>query len=316
MKPIEEPKDDLTSLGSSLLKGDVLKIYYLMILTGTPPAYANRFMFNLRFSDQRANAINVRNMLITSLKQTLLKVVADPILYQRARSLANRHEFNVFEDIEIELKNQLDEFSVADIMKRLTTLNKDTGFKKKISNYIINFTEEQELMSTGTAGIAGLPPDQPIVGVGNKKGRLKGRLKGILMTQITRRGSMVGNPLFALTNEGYSKAINGSLPQEIQESLSEHGIVVLENADTESMMFLVQDELNESDCSDCESECPDCDQEEITEAKKKKKKKKKLDPVGEEDDDVNNDGESTSSDKFLMRRRRAVSAAMMLRKKK
>ena len=301
MKPIEEPKDDLTSLGSSLLKGDVLKIYYLMILTGTPPAYANRFMFNLRFSDQRANAINVRNMLITSLKQTLLKVVADPILYQRARSLANRHEFNVFEDIEIELKNQLDEFSVADIMKRLTTLNKDTGFKKKISNYIINFTEE--LMSTGTADIAGLPPDQPIVG--KKKGRL--------MTQIKRRGSMVGNPLFELTNEGYSKAINGSLPQEIQESLSEHGIVVLENADTESMMFLVQDELNDSNCSDCESECPDCDQEEITEAKKKKKK---LDPVGEEDDDVNNDGESTSSDKFLMRRRRAVSAAMKLRKKK
>jgi hypothetical protein len=272
-----------------------------MILTGTPPAYANRFMFNLRFSDQRANAINVRNMLITSLKQTLLKVVADPILYQRARSLANRHEFNVFEDIKIELKNQLDEFSVADIMKRLTTLNKDTGFKKKISNYIINFTEE--LMSTGTADIAGLPPDQPIVG--KKKGRL--------MTQITRRSKMVGNPLFALTNEGYSKAINGSLPQEIQESLNEHGIVVLENADTESMMFLVQDKLNESDCSDCESECPDCDQEEITEAKKKKKK---LDPVGKEDDDVDNDGDSDESDKYINSRRRAVSAAMKLRKKK
>lgn len=293
MKPKTPPSTDLTDLGSSLLKGDVLRIYYLMILTGTPPAYANQFLFNLKHSDQRANAVNIRNILITSLKQTLLKIVGDPILYQRARSLANRHDFNVFEDIKTELNNQLDEISVAGMMKRLTSLNNDTDFKKKISNYIINFTEEP--MSTGSADIAGLPPDQPIVG--KKKGRL--------MTQITRRSKMVGNPLFALTNEGYSKAINGSLPQEIQESLSEHGIVVLENADTESMMFLVQDELNESDCSDC-------DQEEIAEGKKKKT----LDPVGEEDDDVDNDGDSDKSDKYIKSRRRAVSAAMKLRKKK
>ena len=293
MKPKTPPSTDLTDLGSSLLKGDVLRIYYLMILTGTPPAYANQFLFNLKHSDQRANAVNIRNILITSLKQTLLKIVGDPILYQRARSLANRHDFNVFEDIKTELNNQLDEISVAGMMKRLTSLNNDTDFKKKISNYIINFTEEP--MSTGSADIAGLPPDQPIVG--KKKGRL--------MTQITRRSKMVGNPLFALTNEGYSKAINGSLPQEIQESLSEHGIVVLENADTESMMFLVQDELNESDCSDC-------DQEEIAEGKKKKT----LDPVGKEDDDVDNDGDSDKSDKYIKSRRRAVSAAMKLRKKK
>ena len=293
MKPKTPPSTDLTDLGSSLLKGDVLRIYYLMILTGTPPAYANQFLFNLKHSDQRANAVNIRNILITSLKQTLLKIVGDPILYQRARSLANRHDFNVFEDIKTELNNQLDEISVAGMMKRLTSLNNDTDFKKKISNYIINFTEEP--MSTGSADIAGLPPDQPIVG--KKKGRL--------MTQITRRSKMVGNPLFALTNEGYSKAINGSLPQEIQESLSEHGIVVLENADTESMMFLVQDELNESDCSDC-------DQEEIAEGKKKKT----LDPVGKEDDDVDNDGDSDKSDKYIKSRRRAVGAAMKLRKKK
>lgn len=292
MKPKTPPSTDLTDLGSSLLKGDVLRIYYLMILTGTPPAYANQFLFNLKHSDQRANAINIRNILITSLKQTLLKIVGDPILYQRARSLANRHDFNVFEDIKTELNNQLDEISVAGMMKRLTSLNNDTDFKKKISNYIINFTEE--LMSTGTADIAGLPPDQPIVG----------KNKGRLMTHIKRRGTMVGNPHFRLTREGYSLAINGSLPQEIQEALDLSGIVIIENEDTENMMFLVEDKLKESDCSDC-------DQEEIAEGKKKK-----LDPVGKEDDDVDNDGDSDKSDKYIKSRRKAVGAAMKLRKKK
>jgi len=32
---------------------------------------------------------------------------------------------------------------------------------------------------------------------------------------IQRRGKMVGNPHYTLTSEGYSKAINGTLPDEM-----------------------------------------------------------------------------------------------------
>ena len=63
---------------------------------------------------------------------------------------------------------------------------------------------------------------------------------------IQRRGKMVGNPHYTLTSEGYSKAINGALPDEIQEALKTTGIVVLENEETESMMFLVAEELKNS----------------------------------------------------------------------
>lgn len=291
----QDPSEDFAEIGSSLLKGDVLKIYYLMILTGTPPAYANQFLFNLRYSSQRANNIRIRNILITSLKQTLLKIVNDPVLYQRARQLANRKDFNVFEEIQTELKTKLDEFSVTNILKKLTTLNNDKDYKKQLANYIVNFTEEA--MNT-SSGIAGLPPEEPPVKLASQR---KGK-----KTMITRRGKMVGNPLFALTSEAYSLAINGQLPEEINTALQETGIVVLENAETETMMFLVSEpETSKSD-------------EELDEAKKmvSKKTKPKLDPVGEEDDDVDNDGKkNTKTDKYLKHRRQAVSAAMKMKRK-
>jgi len=299
MKPEKNPSEDFVEIGSSLLKGDVLKIYYLMILTGTPPAYANQFLFNLRYSDQRANSIKIRNTLIRSLKQTLLKIVNDTVLYQRARALANRKDFNVFEEIEKELKNTLDETAVADILKRLTTLNNDKNYKRRISDYIVNFTEELQgtagtqlgqVQGTGTTG--GI--DSYDLPVGSKKKRNK--------TMITRRGKMVGNPLFALTNEGYSLAVNGQLPPEINEALEQTGIVVLENSENESMMFLVSEPEQEEN------------KEELDE---KMKSKKTLDPVGEEDDDVDNDGKpNTKTDKYLKHRRAAVSAAVKMKRKK
>ena len=299
MKPEKNPSEDFVEIGSSLLKGDVLKIYYLMILTGTPPAYANQFLFNLRYSDQRANSIKIRNMLIRSLKQTLLKIVNDTVLYQRARALANRKDFNVFEEIEKELKNTLDETAVADILKRLTTLNNDKNYKRRISDYIVNFTEELQgtagtqlgqVQGTGTTG--GI--DSYDLPLGSKKKRNK--------TMITRRGKMVGNPLFALTNEGYSLAVNGQLPPEINEALEQTGIVVLENSENESMMFLVSEPEQEEN------------KEELDE---KMKSKKTLDPVGEEDDDVDNDGKpNTKTDKYLKHRRAAVSAAVKMKRKK
>jgi hypothetical protein len=299
MKPEKNPSEDFVEIGSSLLKGDVLKIYYLMILTGTPPAYANQFLFNLRYSDQRANSIKIRNTLIRSLKQTLLKIVNDTVLYQRARALANRKDFNVFEEIEKELKNTLDETAVADILKRLTTLNNDKNYKRRISDYIVNFTEELQgtvgtqlgqVQGTGTTG--GI--DSYDLPLGSKKKRNK--------TMITRRGKMVGNPLFALTNEGYSLAVNGQLPPEINEALEQTGIVVLENSENESMMFLVSEPEQEENA------------EELDE---KMKSKKTLDPVGEEDDDVDNDGKpNTKTDKYLKHRRAAVSAAVKMKRKK
>ena len=299
MKPEKNPSEDFVEIGSSLLKGDVLKIYYLMILTGTPPAYANQFLFNLRYSDQRANSIKIRNMLIRSLKQTLLKIVNDTVLYQRARALANRKDFNVFEEIEKELKNTLDETAVADILKRLTTLNNDKNYKRKISNYIVNFTEELQgtagtqlgqVQGTGTTG--GI--DSYDLPLGSKKKRNK--------TMITRRGKMVGNPLFALTNEGYSLAVNGQLPPEINEALEQTGIVVLENSENESMMFLVSEPEQKED---------------VEELDEKMKSKKVLDPVGKEDDDVDNDGKpNTKTDKYLKHRRAAVSAAVKMKRKK
>jgi hypothetical protein len=299
MKPEKNPSEDFVEIGSSLLKGDVLKIYYLMILTGTPPAYANQFLFNLRYSDQRANSIKIRNTLIRSLKQTLLKIVNDTVLYQRARALANQKDFNVFEEIEKELKNTLDETAVADILKRLTTLNNDKNYKRRISDYIVNFTEELQgtvgtqlgqVQGTGTTG--GI--DSYDLPLGSKKKRNK--------TMITRRGKMVGNPLFALTNEGYSLAVNGQLPPEINEALEQTGIVVLENSENESMMFLVSEPEQEENA------------EELDE---KMKSKKTLDPVGEEDDDVDNDGKpNTKTDKYLKHRRAAVSAAVKMKRKK
>lgn len=293
MKPIN-PTEDLSGIGNSLLRGDVVKLYYLMILTGTPPAYANKFLFNLRYSDQRANAIQIRNTLINSLKQILMKIVHDPILYQRARNLANRKDFNVFEEIQTELGKTLDEFSIAGIMKKLAVLNNDKDYKKEIANHIINFTEEVQgtagtqlgqVQGTGTSdGIDSydLPLGTPYTGKKRKK------------TMITRRGKMVGNPLFSLTSEGYSNAVNGSLPEEINEALKETGIVVLENAETENMMFLVSE--------------PNDTQETIEEGEE-------LDPVGEEDEDVNNDGEVDDSDKYIKRRRQIVKSAIAARKK-
>ena len=299
MEPVKNPSEDFAEIGSSLLKGDVLKIYYLMILTGTPPAYANQFLFNLRYSDQRANSIKIRNTLIRSLKQTLLKIVNDTVLYQRARALANRKDFNVFEEIEKELKNTLDETAVADILKRLTTLNNDKNYKRQISNYIVNFTEELQgtagtqlgqVQGTGTTGGV----DSYDLPLGSKKKRNK--------TMITRRGKMVGNPLFALTNEGYSLAVNGQLPPEINEALEQTGIVVLENSENESMMFLVSEPEQKED---------------VEELDEKMKSKKVLDPVGKEDDDVDNDGKpNTKTDKYLKHRRAAVSAAVKMKRKK
>ena len=299
METVKNPSEDFAEIGSSLLKGDVLKIYYLMILTGTPPAYANQFLFNLRYSDQRANSIKIRNTLIRSLKQTLLKIVNDTVLYQRARALANRKDFNVFEEIEKELKNTLDETAVADILKRLTTLNNDKNYKRQISNYIVNFTEELQgtvgtqlgqVQGTGTTG--GI--DSYDLPLGSKKKRNK--------TMITRRGKMVGNPLFALTNEGYSLAVNGQLPPEINEALEQTGIVVLENSENESMMFLVSEPEQKED---------------VEELDEKMKSKKVLDPVGKEDDDVDNDGKpNTKTDKYLKHRRAAVSAAVKMKRKK
>lgn len=296
------PSTDLAGIGSSLLKGDVLKLYQLMILTGTPPAHANKFLFNLRYSDQRANAVQIRNMLITALKQILLKIVHDPILYQRARMLANRKDFNVFEDIRTELNKTLDEFSVASIMKKLTSLNNDKNYKKQIATHIINFTEE---MSTGSVqGTAGTQLGQ-VQGTGTTGGIDSydlplGAKRKKDKTMITRRGKMVGNPLFGMTSEGYSLAINGSLPQEISEALQETGIVVLEDTETENMMFLVSE--------------PEQEAEVLGEAKKMKSKK--LDPVGKEDGDVDNDGDEDESDKYLKQRRKAVSAAIKMKKKK
>lgn len=292
------PSEDLVGIGSSLMKGDVLKLYYLMILTGTSPAAANKFLFNLRFSDQRANAVQIRNMLIGSLKQVLMKIVHDPVLYQRARQLANRKDFNVFEDIQTELNKTLDEFSVAGIMKKLTTLNKDKDYKKQIATHIINFTEEVQgtagtqlgvVQGSGTSGIDSY--DLPLGAKRRKKDK----------TMIQKRSKMVGNPLFGLTAEGYSLAINGTLPAEINEALKETGVVVLENIENESMMFLVAE--------------PE-DQEVISEAKKMKSKKVNLDPVGEEDDDVDNDGDVDKSDKYLKHRRKAVTSAIKMKKSK
>lgn len=299
MESNKNPSEDFVEIGSSLLKGDILKIYYLMILTGTPPAYANQFLFNLRFSDQRANAIKIRNTLIRSLKQTLLKIVNDPVLYQRARALANRKDFNVFEEIEKELTTSLDEVSVSQTLKRLTSLNNNKDYKKQIANYILNFTEELQgtigtqlgqVQGTGTTG--GI--DSYDLPLGSKKKRNK--------TMITRRGKMVGNPLFALTNEGYSLAVNGQLPPEINEALEQTGIVVLENSENESMMFLV---------SEPESKEQSDQSEDLDEAKTK------LDPVGQEDDDIDNDGKkNTKEDKYLKQRRKAVSAAIQMKHKK
>jgi hypothetical protein len=236
----KNPSEDLSDLGMSLLKGEILKIYYLMILTGVPPAQANIFLFNLKNADMRSNIAQVRHELITSLKQVLLKIVQDPILYQRARALAVKHEFNVFEDIEKELRNTLEESVVSDILEKLKALNKDKDYKKQLSNHIINFTEELQGISgtqlgqvQGSGTIGGIDSfDLPL---GTKKKRKT--------TMIQRRGKMVGNPHFTLNNSDYSLAINGSLPEEINTALTDTGIVVLENSETEQMMFLVQDNL-------------------------------------------------------------------------
>jgi len=319
------PSEDLVGIGSSLMKGDVLKLYYLMILTGTSPAAANKFLFNLRFSDQRANAVQIRNMLIGSLKQVLMKIVHDPVLYQRARQLANRKDFNVFEDIQTELNKTLDEFSVAGIMKKLTALNKDKDYKKQIATHIINFTEEVQgtagtqlgvVQGSGTSGIsAGIDSYDLPLGAKRRKDK----------TMIQKRSKMVGNPLFGLTAEGYSLAINGTLPTEINEALKETGIVVLENVENESMMFLVaepedQETLSEENIdaviNDQRPSADDPNVRRYWSDKFNKEKAKKLDPVGEEDDDVDNDGDVDDSDKYLEHRRAAVKSAINMKKSK
>lgn len=282
------PSQDLSDLGISLLKGDILKLYSLMILTGVPPSHANIFLFNLKNSEQRANNIKIRNELITSLKQVFLKIVSDPILYQRARALANRNEFNVFEDIQKELQKTLDEASVSDILKKLTSLNSDKNYKKQIADHIINFTEELQ----GTAGtqlgqVQGTSQggiDSYDLPLGSKKKRNT--------RMIQRRGKMVGNPLFTMNNEGYSLAINGSLPEEISTALTESGIVVLENSETEQMMFLVQDRTKQDDMIE-----------------------EDLDEVGKEDADVNNDDKVDSSDSYLKNRRKKIAASMKKKSK-
>jgi glutamine phosphoribosylpyrophosphate amidotransferase len=99
---------------------------------------------------------------------------------------------------------------------------------------------------------------------------------------IRRTGKMVGNPYFKVESQGYSLAINGELPQEIKEALDETGIVVLENEDTEEMMFLLSE---------------------------------KLDPVGKEDNDMDNDGDSDKTDSYLKNRRKTVSQIIKKKRK-
>lgn len=104
---------------------------------------------------------------------------------------------------------------------------------------------------------------------------------------IQRRGKMVGNPLFVMNSEGYSLAINGSLPEEINTALSETGIVVLENTETEQMMFLVKDPSKEGDLI-----------------------KEEFEPTEED-----NDGDAgDEDDKYFAHRRRAVTAALKINK--
>ena len=86
---LEEKKQLATDITDFLEKGDLQKIYYLMLMTGYPPADAMQFLFNLRNSDTRANVVTIRNQLIGTLKNVFKKITNDQILYMRARSLAN-----------------------------------------------------------------------------------------------------------------------------------------------------------------------------------------------------------------------------------
>ena len=187
--PKHKPSEDFTELGNSLLKGDVLKIYYLMVLTGVNPAHANQFLFNLRYSDKRASSVLIRNTLIDSLKQTLLKIVKDPILYQRARALANRNEFNVFEDIKVVLRKQLDETAVLDTLQQIQFLNNDMEFKKKLSTYFTSYVAE-EAMTTAAVMVDGGKIVQPIAGLPPEEPPVKQGTGTILTPTILRR-----NPL-------------------------------------------------------------------------------------------------------------------------
>jgi hypothetical protein len=269
MIPEKDIESDISDVGN--FRGDAMKLFYLMVLTGVNATQARQYLFNLKNSDSRAAIISIRKMFMTSLKQVFHKIVSDPVLYSRARILAFNKKFNVFE----ELKN----FISDEEINELKLLSKDNKVRRHIANFLINMKEE---MSTGSGVIAGLPPEEPPGVLAADKGKptpiFRRKTK-----MITRQGKMAGNPHFVMTSEGYSMAINGELPEVLNNALSESGIVVLENEETEQMMFLVSE---------------------------------KLDPVGQEDEDVNNDGKVDSSDKYLKNRRNAVSKAIKHHKHK
>jgi hypothetical protein len=260
----QEKTDLATDMTGFLLKGDLQKVYYLMILSGYPPAKAIQFLFNLKNSDSRASMITIRNQLIGTLKNVFRKLTSDQILYTRARALANAKDFNVFEEVQKLLPHLL-EHEKIEIAEKFRGLN---SHKKRISEFIINMAEEMQgtagtqlgqVQGSGTSGTnAGIDSFDPLLGGRKQK-------------MIRRQGKMLGNPYFKLQTEGYSLAINGKLPQEINEALNETGVVVLENEETEQMMFLVSEAL---------------------------------DPVGQEDDDIDNDGDSDGTDSYLKNRRR------------
>ena len=255
-------------------RGDAMKLFYLMVLTGVNPTQARQYLFNLKNSDTRASILNIRRMFMTSLKQVFHKIVRDPVLFSRARVLAFDKKFNVFE----ELKKYVGE----EELNELKLLSKDNKVRRHIANFLINIGEE---MSTGSGMIAGLPPEEPPVPLAadrKKKTPMFRRRKCTMEDKtITREGRMAGNPHFVLTSEGYSEAINGKLTQRLDNALSESGVIVIENSETEQMMFLISE---------------------------------KLDPVGQEDKDVNNDGKVDSSDSYLLKRRKAVSKAIRHKK--
>jgi hypothetical protein len=270
---LEEKKQLATDITDFLEKGDLQKIYYLMLMTGYPPADAMQFLFNLRNSDTRANVVTIRNQLIGTLKNVFKKITNDQILYMRARSLANTKNFNVFENVQPYTKD-MEPIEERRLFRKLKSIN---SYKNKLSDFIVNFSEElQGVAGTqlgtvqGTGTTNGIDSYDPLLGSKRKK------------NMIRRTGKMVGNPYFKVESQGYSLAINGELPQEIKEALDETGIVVLENEDTEEMMFLLSE---------------------------------KLDPVGKEDNDIDNDGDSDKTDSYLKNRRKTVSEIIKKKRK-
>lgn len=273
MQNLQEKQQIATDIAEYLEKGDLQRIYYLMLMTGYPPADAMRFLFNLRNSDTRANNVSIRKQLIDTLKNVFRKITTDQVLYMRARSLANNKNFNVFESVQPFMEG-IEPIEERRLFRKLKSIN---SYKNKLSNFIVNFSEElQGVAGTqlgtvqGTGTTNGIDSYDPLLGSKRKK------------TMIRRTGKMLGNPYFKVESSGYSLAINGELPKEIKEALDETGIVVLENQDTEEMMFLLSE---------------------------------KLDPVGKEDDDIDNDGDSDETDSYLKNRRKKVSEIIKKKKK-